>query len=78
VNEQPTLNHISLTPRYAGVCIEDKLFPKTNSLLEGRAQPLADMNEFALKIQVSGHDNGLTREVRVYDDPCLYAYLQTR
>ncbi|KAK2189304.1 hypothetical protein NP493_109g03000 [Ridgeia piscesae] len=35
----------------AGVCIEDKLFPKTNSLLEGRAQPLADMNEFALKIQ---------------------------
>jgi phosphoenolpyruvate phosphomutase len=32
------------------VCIEDKLFPKTNSLLDGRAQPLADPEEFALKI----------------------------
>jgi phosphoenolpyruvate phosphomutase len=36
----------------AGCCIEDKLFPKTNSLLDGRTQPLADMSEFALKIQV--------------------------
>lgn len=31
--------------------MEDKLFPKTNSLHEGRAQPLADMEEFALKIK---------------------------
>eukprot|EP01104_Vermistella_antarctica_P007825 TRINITY_DN1934_c2_g2_i1.p1 TRINITY_DN1934_c2_g2~~TRINITY_DN1934_c2_g2_i1.p1 ORF type:complete len:362 (+),score=98.14 TRINITY_DN1934_c2_g2_i1:94-1086(+) len=35
----------------AGVCIEDKLFPKTNSLLEGVAQPLADVEEFAGKIR---------------------------
>ena len=35
----------------AGACLEDKLFPKTNSLLDGRAQPLADMEEFALKIK---------------------------
>ncbi|XP_065190128.1 phosphoenolpyruvate phosphomutase-like [Sycon ciliatum] len=35
----------------AGACIEDKLFPKTNSLLDGRSQPLADMEEFALKIK---------------------------
>ncbi|WAR01979.1 PEPM-like protein [Mya arenaria] len=35
----------------AGACMEDKLFPKTNSLHEGRAQPLADMEEFALKIK---------------------------
>lgn len=36
----------------AGACIEDKLFPKTNSLLDERsAQPLADVKEFALKIQ---------------------------
>ncbi|XP_059480122.1 phosphoenolpyruvate phosphomutase-like [Neocloeon triangulifer] len=35
----------------AGCCIEDKLFPKTNSLLDDRAQPLADIREFALKIQ---------------------------
>ena len=35
-----------------GAAIEDKLFPKTNSLLDGRAQPLADVEEFALKIKV--------------------------
>ena len=35
----------------AGACIEDKLFPKTNSLLDGREQPLADIDEFALKIR---------------------------
>lgn len=35
----------------AGACIEDKLFPKTNSLLEHREQPLADIEEFALKIR---------------------------
>ena len=36
-----------------GACLEDKVFPKTNSLHEGRAQPLADMEEFALKIKVN-------------------------
>ena len=36
----------------AGACIEDKLFPKTNSLLDNRTQPLADIEEFALKIKV--------------------------
>lgn len=36
----------------AGACIEDKLFPKTNSLLDERsAQPLADVKEFSLKIR---------------------------
>ena len=34
----------------AGVCIEDKLFPKTNSFLNGERQPLADIAEFAGKI----------------------------
>jgi len=33
----------------AGVCIEDKLFPKTNSFI-GEAQPLADISEFCGKI----------------------------
>lgn len=37
----------------AGACIEDKLFPKTNSLLDGRKQPLAELEEFALKIKVT-------------------------
>src|SRR5881397_2776928 len=27
----------------AGVCLEDKLFPKTNSFLKGTAQPLAEV-----------------------------------
>lgn len=36
----------------AGCCIEDKVFPKTNSLLDSkRPQMLADIEEFALKIK---------------------------
>lgn len=35
----------------AGVCIEDKLFPKTNSFINGNAQPLADIDEFCGKIK---------------------------
>jgi phosphoenolpyruvate phosphomutase len=34
----------------AGVCIEDKQFPKTNSFLNGERQPLAEIDEFAGKI----------------------------
>src|SRR5437016_5537605 len=34
----------------AGVCIEDKQFPKTNSFLNGERQPLADIAEFSGKI----------------------------
>jgi len=34
----------------AGVCIEDKQFPKTNSFLNGDRQPLADIGEFCGKI----------------------------
>lgn len=35
----------------AGVCVEDKKFPKTNSFLEKKASSLADPEEFALKIK---------------------------
>ena len=35
----------------AAVCIEDKLFPKTNSFIAGESQPLADMDEFCGKIK---------------------------
>jgi phosphoenolpyruvate phosphomutase len=35
----------------AGVCIEDKIFPKTNSFIKGEAQPLADIDEFSGKIK---------------------------
>ena len=35
----------------AGVCIEDKVFPKSNSLLVGQKQSLADIDEFCGKIK---------------------------
>ena len=41
----------------AAVCIEDKLFPKTNSFI-GHAQPLADIDEFCGKIK-AGKDSQL-------------------
>ncbi|MFB0516671.1 MAG: phosphoenolpyruvate mutase [Candidatus Neomarinimicrobiota bacterium] len=37
----------------AGVCIEDKLFPKTNSFIGGEQQPLADIEEFCGKIKAA-------------------------
>jgi phosphoenolpyruvate phosphomutase len=35
----------------AGVCIEDKLFPKTNSFIKDKSQSLADIDEFCGKIK---------------------------
>lgn len=35
----------------AGVCIEDKQFPKTNSFIDGNKQPLAEVDEFCGKIK---------------------------
>lgn len=40
----------------AGVCIEDKIFPKTNSFLREERQPLADPEEFCGKIK-AGKDS---------------------
>ena len=37
----------------AAVCIEDKLFPKTNSFIGGENQPLADVDEFSGKIKAA-------------------------
>jgi phosphoenolpyruvate phosphomutase len=34
----------------AGVCIEDKVFPKTNSFITGEKQPLVEIEEFCGKI----------------------------
>lgn len=50
----------------AGVCIEDKLFPKTNSFIEGRAQKLAHAGEFAGKIRAA-------TDTRRDDDFCVVA-----
>lgn len=40
----------------AGVCIEDKIFPKTNSFIGGERQPLANTDEFCGKI-AAGKDS---------------------
>jgi len=37
----------------AGVCIEDKVFPKSNSFSDGEPQPLADIQEFSNKIRAA-------------------------
>lgn len=37
----------------AGVCLEDKLFPKTNSFIGGETQPLADIDEFCGKLKAA-------------------------
>lgn len=37
----------------AGVCLEDKLFPKTNSFIKSEQQPLADVDEFCGKLKAA-------------------------
>lgn len=37
----------------AAMCIEDKLFPKTNSFIRGELQPLASMDEFSGRIKAA-------------------------
>ena len=49
----------------AGVCIEDKLFPKTNSFV-GEAQPLADVAEFCGRIRAG-------KDAQISDAFCLVA-----
>jgi len=53
----------------AGVCIEDKLFPKTNSFIRGEKQPLADIDEFCGKIK-AGKDS------QSDDDFCIIARVE--
>jgi len=53
----------------AGVCIEDKIFPKTNSFIGGERQPLADTDEFCGKI-AAGKDS------QADDDFCIVARVE--
>ncbi|MEQ8662663.1 MAG: phosphoenolpyruvate mutase, partial [Gammaproteobacteria bacterium] len=53
----------------AGVCIEDKLFPKTNSFIDGERQELADIDEFCGKI-AAGKDS------QSDDDFCVVARVE--
>ena len=50
----------------AGMCIEDKLFPKSNSLLEGGRHPLADRDEYCGKIRAA-------KDTQVDPDFCVVA-----
>ncbi|MDY6984656.1 MAG: phosphoenolpyruvate mutase, partial [Pseudomonadota bacterium] len=53
----------------AGVCIEDKVFPKTNSLIRGAGQPLANPAEFAGKIKAG-------KDAAPHDDFCIVARVE--
>ncbi len=48
----------------AGVCIEDKIFPKTNSFIGGEQQPLEDIQTFCGKIQ-AGKDSQSDEDFRI-------------
>lgn len=37
----------------SAMCIEDKLFPKTNSFIQGELQPLAEIDEFCGKVKAA-------------------------
>lgn len=53
----------------AGVCIEDKVFPKTNSFINGERQPLADIDEFCGKLK-AGKDSQMD------DNFCIVARVE--
>jgi len=53
----------------AGVCFEDKIFPKTNSFL-GNEQPLASVQEFCGKIKAA-------KDTQTDDDFCVVARTET-
>lgn len=53
----------------AGVCIEDKLFPKTNSFIQGERQPLEEIETFCGKIQAG-------KEAQRDDDFCIVARVE--
>jgi phosphoenolpyruvate phosphomutase len=53
----------------AAVCIEDKLFPKTNSFIGSERQPLASIDEFTGKIKA-------VKDAQSDPDFCLVARLE--
>jgi phosphoenolpyruvate phosphomutase len=52
-----------------GVCIEDKLFPKTNSFIHGEQQELEDVETFCGKIQAG-------KDAQLDDDFCIVARVE--
>jgi len=53
----------------AGVCIEDKLFPKTNSFIQGEQQELEDIETFCGKIQAG-------KDAQQDEDFCIVARVE--
>jgi phosphoenolpyruvate phosphomutase len=53
----------------AGVCIEDKLFPKTNSFIQGEQQELEDIEIFSGKIKAG-------KDAQADDDFCIVARVE--
>jgi phosphoenolpyruvate phosphomutase len=53
----------------AGVCIEDKLFPKTNSFIQGEQQELEDIETFCGKIKAG-------KDAQSDDDFCIVARVE--
>jgi phosphoenolpyruvate phosphomutase len=53
----------------AGVCIEDKLFPKSNSFIRGERQELEDIGTFCGKIQAG-------KDARSDEDFCIVARVE--
>ena len=53
----------------AGVCIEDKLFPKTNSFIQGEQQELENIETFCGKIQAG-------KDAQDDDDFCIVARVE--
>lgn len=53
----------------AAMCIEDKLFPKTNSFIRGEQQPLAEIEEFVGKIKAA-------KDTQVDPDFCVVARIE--
>ena len=53
----------------AGMCIEDKIFPKTNSLISGARQPLADIDEFCGRIKAA-------KDAQTDPDFCVIARIE--
>lgn len=53
----------------AAVCLEDKLFPKTNSFIDGERQPLAAVDEFVGKLRAA-------KDTQVDPDFCVVARVE--
>lgn len=54
----------------AAICIEDKIFPKKNSFIEGEQQPLAGIDEFCGKIKA-------IKDIQSDEDFCMVARIES-